>query len=161
MNEKIMLVIIVQYGKIMKELRTENLYSQSFIAEILNIERSTYKEYELQNSIIPVIHLNEFCNYFNVSIDYILGLTNKRNYSNSQKEINKIISKSRLQTFRKRHKLTQQELANFIKADKSTISKYETGKNIIATPFLYQICKKYNISADYLLGKTNKPKYLK
>ena len=151
----------MNYKETMKMLRTYELITQEKMAEILNIKRSTYKEYELQNSIIPVIHLNEFCNYFNVSIDYILGLTNKRNYSNSRKEINKIISKSRLQTFRKRHKLTQQELANFIKADKSTISKYETGKNIIATPFLYQICKKYNISADYLLGKIDEPKYLK
>ena len=151
----------MNYKETMKMLRTYELITQEKMAEILNIERSTYKEYELQNSIILVIHLNEFCNYFNVSIDYILGLTNKRNYSNSRKEINKIISKSRLQIFRKRHKLTQQELANFIKADKSTISKYETGKNIIATPFLYQICKKYSISADYLLVKINKPNYLK
>lgn len=27
----------------------------------------------------------------------------------------------------------------------------------IATPFLYTICKEYNVSADYLLGKINKP----
>ena len=31
---------------------------------------------------------------------------------------------------------------------------------LIATPFLYTICKKYNISADYLLGKIDNPKYL-
>ena len=66
-----------------------------------------------------------------------------------------------MKSFRKEYKLTQLELANFIKTDKSTISKYETGKNIIATPFLYQICKTYNISADYLLGKIDSPKYHK
>ena len=131
------------------------------MAEILNIKRSTYKEYELQNSIIPIFRLNGFCNYFNISIDYIFGLTNEKNYNNSLKEINKIISGQRLKSFRKEYKLTQLELANFIKTDKSTISKYETGKNIIATPFLYQICKTYNISADYLLGKIDSPKYHK
>ena len=47
-----------------------------------------------------------------------------------------------------------------IKSQSSTISKIENGHNIIATPFLYQICKKYNISADYLLGKIDSPKYL-
>ena len=38
---------------------------------------------------------------------------------------------------------------------------YEKGKTLILTSFLYTICKKYNISADYLLGKIDEPKYLK
>ena len=41
------------------------------------------------------------------------------------------------------------------------ITEYERGTNIIATPFLYEICKTYLISADYLLGKTDSPKYYK
>ena len=151
----------MNYKKTMKLLRTYELITQEEMAKILNIKRSTYKEYELQNSIIPLFHLNNFCNYFNVSVDYLLGLTNKKNYNNSQKEINKEISGQRLQALRKECKLTQQELANFIKIDKSTISKYENGINLIATPFLYDICKKYNVSADYLLGKIDEPKYLK
>ena len=150
----------MQYGKIMKELRTENLYSQSFIAEKLNIKRSTYKEYELQNSIIPITHLNEFCNFFDISIDYILGLTNKKNYSNSPKEINKILSGQRIREFRKENKLTQKELAKFLNTDISLPSKYEKGIYPIATAYLYTICKKYNISADYLLGKIDRPKFL-
>ena len=40
------------------------------------------------------------------------------------------------------------------------LAKYEKGKYIIATTYLYQICKRYNISADYLLGKIDSPKYL-
>ena len=31
--------------------------------------------------------------------------------------------------------------------------KNKIDKNIIATPFFYAICKKYEASADYLLGK--------
>ena len=144
----------------MKELRTENLYSQSFIAEKLNIKRSTYKEYELQNSIIPITHLNEFCNFFDISIDYILWLTNKKNYNNAQKEINKILSGQRIKEFRKENKLTQKELAKFLNTDISLPSKYEKGIYPIATAYLYTICKKYNISADYLLGKIDRPKFL-
>ena len=37
------------------------------------------------------------------------------------------------------------------------ISDYENKKKFIPTPFLYQICKKYHISADYLLGKIDHP----
>lgn len=36
---------------------------------------------------------------------------------------------------------------------RSALANYERGRNIIATPFLYTICTKYKVSADYLLGK--------
>ena len=144
----------------MRDLRTANLYSQAYIAEKLNIQRSTYKEYELQNSIIPIIHLNEFCNYFKVSIDYVLGLTSKKNYSNSKIAIDPKLSGQRLKELRKKHNLTQKELANMLNTDISLPSKYERGIYPIATVYLYSLCKKYDVSADYLLGKTNYPQYL-
>ena len=71
-----------------------------------------------------------------------------------------ILSK-RLKDFRKENKITQKKLAQELNTSQSTIADYERGKNMIPTPFLYTICKKYNISADYLLGRINNPKYLK
>ena len=79
----------------------------------------------------------------------------------ARKNINKEILKKRIKDLRIENNLTQKELANILNIDSSTISKYEHGINVIATPFLYTICKKYNISADYLLGKIDNPKYLK
>ena len=35
-----------------------------------------------------------------------------------------------------------------------TISAYESGKTTILTAFAYEICKRYNISMDYLCGRT-------
>ena len=59
--------------------------------------------------------------------------------------------------FRKSQKLTQVKLASILNTVQPVIANYEKGKNLIATPFLYTICKKYNISADYLLGKIDEP----
>ena len=64
-----------------------------------------------------------------------------------------------LKEFCKENKLTQEKLTEFLNIGKGTIADYERGRYLIATPFLYQICKKYNISADYLLGKIDNPKY--
>ena len=61
---------------------------------------------------------------------------------------------------RKNFHLTQKKLASSIGFDASNISRYETGKYLILTACLYAICKKYQISADYLLGKTSH-KFLK
>ena len=151
----------MNYGTIIKKLREEQNKTQQEIASILGIARQTYNHYEIQDSIIPLKHLNNLANYYNVSIDYIFELTKQRKYSNFKKEININLSKERLKAFRKEQKLTQVKLANILNTFHTVIVDYEHGKNLIATPFLYTICKKYNISADYLLGKIDEPKYLR
>lgn len=37
----------------------------------------------------------------------------------------------------------------------STISAYKSGKTTILTAFAYEMYKRYNISMDYLCGRTN------
>jgi len=151
----------MNYGKKLLELREHKNKSQAEIASILNIDHSQYSHYEIEDRIIPIKHLNTLANYFNVSIDYIFNLTSIRKYKHSKNEINLQIQKEKLKKFRKENNLTQKDLASNLGTDNSTISKYEQAKQIIPTIYLYTICKKYNISADYLLGKTNEPKYLK
>lgn len=151
----------MKYSEILKELRMQNNYTQEEIAQKLGISRSTYKDYELQNSIIPIKHLIAISNIYKVSVDYILGLTTLKNYSANINHNDNKISGERLKEFRRDNKLTQQRLADILNTTFSNIAFYEKGRNLIATTFLYEICKKYNISADYLLGKIDSPKYLK
>ena len=149
------------YSERLKELREENDLNFQNISNLLNIEKDTYGQYERQNVIIPIKHLNTICNYFEVSIDYIFNFTNKTNYNNYQKEIDIKKISNRLKEFRKDNNLTQEKLAKLLNVVKGTIGNYESARALIATPFLYTICKKYNISADYILGKVDEPKYLK
>ena len=150
----------MNYGIKLKELREYNNMSQYDIAKLLNIKRSSYNQFEQQYDIIPIKRLNEVANIFNCSIDYILGLTDQKCYSNLTIEIDKEISKERLRAWRKEKKLTQEKLAQILKTTQSVIVGFERGRNIIATPFLYTICSKYNVSADYLLGKIDEPQEL-
>ncbi len=151
----------MNYKDILKNLRDEKEIKQKEIAKELNISRSAYNDYESQKTILPIRHINSLCNYFNISIDYLLGLTNIRNYYPHKLETNTIESGKRLKEFRKEKKLTQVKLASMLNTTFSNIAFYEKGRNLIATPFLYDICKKYKISADYLLGRIDNPKYLK
>ncbi|MCM1052833.1 MAG: helix-turn-helix domain-containing protein [Ruminococcus sp.] len=149
------------YKERLKELRETNELKQTQLADILSIKSGDYSQYEREYTIIPIKHLNSLCNYFNVSIDYIFNLTATLNYKDTSKDINKKLSGQRLKELRKEIKLTQKQFANLLNVSNTTISEYECGNNTIATPFLYTICTKYHISADYLLGRINNPKYLK
>lgn len=145
------------YKNKIKELRTKNNITQNNISNLLKISRGSYCHYELEDDIIPLKYLNIICNYFKVSIDYILEFTNEQKYSKIKPEIDFLICGKNLKAFRKERKITQKELAKILNTTQSTIADYENGKHLISTSYLYAICIYFNISADYLLGKINIP----
>lgn len=149
------------YSKKLKELRIKNNLKQSDLSDYLNIQRGTYSQYESEYIIIPIKHLISLCDYLNISVDYVFNLNSDEKYKKEKIAFDLKLSSTRLKEFRKENKLSQVKLAEFLNTDNSTISKYEQARNPIATPFLYEICSKFNISADYLLGKIDNPKYLK
>ncbi len=151
---------IMNYSEILKKMREEKALSNIDMGKILGISDSMYSRYEKQNQIIPVKYLDTLSKFFKVSIDYLLGITNIKEYKKSG-TINLEKSVVRLKEFRKENNLTQIELAKILNVANGTIANYERARNVIATPFLYEICSKYSISADYLLGKIDSPKYLK
>ena len=155
-----MISVITMYQNL-KKLRERNGLTQNFMANLINIDRSQYGKYENEYTTIPIKHLNTLCNYFNVSIDYIFNLTTLKQYKNSQAKIDKEKSGNRIKEFRKENKMNQIKLANFLNTSFSNVSSYERSVNIISTTYIYAISKTYKISADYLLGKTDSPKYLK
>ena len=61
--------------KKIKEIREDNDFSQREIAKILKISQQSYSRYETGCGYIPAIHIKELCKFYNVSADYILGLT--------------------------------------------------------------------------------------
>lgn len=55
--------------------------------------------------------------------------------------------------------LKQNELAEKLFLDRTSISKYETGKQIPETPTLEKLANFFDVSVDYLLGKTEYRKF--
>ena len=47
------------------------------------------------------------------------------------------------------------EFTKLLNTSPSTWNAYENGKVIILGAFLYEVCKEYKVSADYLLGRSN------
>lgn len=63
----------------------------------------------------------------------------------------------RIRSLRKEKKITQQDLANYLKLGKSTISQYENNINEPDTTTIQKIADFFNVSVDYLFGRTDEP----
>lgn len=61
----------------LKELREDSDIKQETLATYLHIKQNTYSQYENGQRQLPVEILIELAKFYNVSTDYILGLTNE------------------------------------------------------------------------------------
>ncbi|MBZ9633022.1 MULTISPECIES: helix-turn-helix domain-containing protein [Clostridium] len=61
------------FGKRLKELRNEHKLTQQEFSNTLHINRSTIAGYESENKQPDYDTLQKFADFFNVSVDYILG----------------------------------------------------------------------------------------
>jgi len=60
----------------LKELRKEKGETQSEVAASLGVDRSTYGKYETGDSVPDIDKLMWLATYFDVTVDYILGISN-------------------------------------------------------------------------------------
>ncbi len=142
----------------LQSIREDHDLKQIDIANVLSVKQVNISNWERSKEVIPLNKLNKLSNYYNVSLDYLSGLSNDQN-AVKLCDLNSKKVGNNLRNFRLEKKMTQVELASFLNTTHSTISAYESGKTLILTSFAYQICKKYNISLDWLCGKSEK-KYL-
>lgn len=68
---------IIMYKRI-RDLREDADMTQVQIAKILNCSQRVYSNYERGDIDIPTEILIKLANFHDVSVDYILGRTNKR-----------------------------------------------------------------------------------
>ena len=64
---------------------------------------------------------------------------------------------NRIKELRKQHELTQEELGSIINVQKAAISKYELERATPSTDILKKLADYFNVSVDYLLGRTDEP----
>lgn len=139
----------------MKDIRTYFDNTQKELANYLKVSRSTYAGWENGIDAIPLLKLNEFCNYYGISLDYVCGLSNIKKYEIINDKIDKEKLGNNLKEIRIKNNDSQDKIAEIIKVDQSNYSKYELGKILIHTYPLIDFAKHYNVSIDWLCGKVN------
>ncbi len=73
------------YFKRLKDLRIDNDYLQKDIAKYLGITQQYYSRYELGQFTIPIEQIIKLAKLYNVSIDYIVGLSDEKKIKTRKK----------------------------------------------------------------------------
>ncbi len=68
----------MDYIKRMRDLREDSDYTQEYVAHFLGTSQTMYARYERGANELPIHHLLTLCKLYNVSADYLLGLSNKK-----------------------------------------------------------------------------------
>ena len=66
------------YVQRIRNLREDSDKTQAEMAEILGTSQTMYARYERGANELPLRHLITLCEYYHVSADYILGLSDKK-----------------------------------------------------------------------------------
>ena len=61
-----------------QDLRTDADMSQKQLSEILHISQRSYSHYETGSRYIPIEMLIRLANYYDISVDYLIGRTDKK-----------------------------------------------------------------------------------
>lgn len=143
-----------------EDLRDEKDLKKKDVAKVIGVVESVYSEWENGKLSIPTKRLVQLANYFEVNIDYMVGISNKRKHIKSCDDVDIDLVSLRLKEIRKSLKLTMRDLSSKFNTSSSAISNYENGKFLILSSFLIELCKYSNYSIDWVLGRSE-DKYLK
>ena len=132
------------FAEQLKTLRKINGLTQKELAEKLKIKQNSYSDWENGKSEPNIEMLVRIADYFDVSLDYLLGGKMK----NITEEFSLCLKKIRM-----KRKLSQKQIAEELKISQQQYSKWEGG---IITPnaeTLVRLADYFDVSVDYLLGR--------
>ena len=93
-------------------------------------------------------------NYFQLSIDYILGFTSLKKYEDMKYQVDLKTVGKRILEICEEQSLSNVGLAKILNTTESNIRNYKTGKTLLLTAFALELHQKYSYSVDWIVGKT-------
>ena len=126
--------------------------TQKELGFVFGVHETTISGWETGQDIIPLRKLIKFCNMYNYSLDFAMGLT-RENKEYTKVKTDKVVIGKNLKKLRTTLGLLQKDLAKECSISRPAYTNYEVGINLISTLALYTICKNHKISADLICGR--------
>ncbi len=143
---------------ILINLRIKHNKSQQFIANLLDVTLKTYKYYELNIYQMKLSKLSILATFYNVSLDYLTGLSKFKNPN--LPSINYTKLQYNLIYYRIFYNIPKKDLTIITYHSRPTIDKYEKTPTSVSVLYLYLYAKHFNLSLDYMCGRTTKKEIL-
>ena len=128
-------------GKTLSDKRRMCGLSQQDVADRMNVTKTAVSYWENGNRSMYAYTVNEYCKAIGIDISEIV--TSMKKKMTTDEKIGHA-----LQLERENAGLTLREMANRLKADNFTISKWETGKNKISVADLLKYLEILNVKAE-------------
>lgn len=108
----------MKIGDKIKKLREENGLMQQDVCNTLDIEQSTLANYENNRRVPKTDILIKIANYYGVSLDFLVGMTDNRfnSYKGCLKDLNKFLQQSEIIFDGDTYKLTDEDRDLILKA---------------------------------------------
>ena len=140
------------FQKRFNDIINETDYKRAELSKLIPISQSSLSN-ALSYGIIPSVKtLIRVADFFDISINFLLGKTDEENF----------IKSSTVTTFHQRFEslcaekeVTHYKVASDCLFDKSSISKWFSKNFIPELEILELLCDYFNVSLDYLLGRTD------
>ncbi len=135
-------------------LRKENKLTQPQLAKETGLSKSAISSWESGERIPSAIAIIKLSQYFEVTSDYLLKISNDNKciYYSDKSEIDMSIFRERLLKLRKNMNLTIYDLENILKLSKSALHTWEKGISIPNAQAVIKLADYFNVTTDYLLG---------
>jgi len=171
----------IAIGKNMADMRNKFNLTQKEVAQVVGVNVSTYKHYELGDRATPLSVIRDLATLYKISTNYFFEnmpelsreeefeirryafdlAQNKQQYigdiryfaEEMAKLEEKIQARARLRVrqYRLENKKSQQDVANFLGIDISTYNKYEKGSRKLNNEVVRKIAEYYNIKVSDIL----------
>ncbi len=143
--------ISLSFQKRFKSLLEDSDYSRSEIAKLIPLSQSTLSN-ALTYGIIPSTKtLIKIADFFDISINFLLGKTDIEDFYKSSSPASFL---SRFESLCSEKEVTHYKVAADCLFDKSNISRWISKGFLPELEILELLCDYFNVSPDYLLGRT-------
>jgi len=142
------------FSERLKFLRGYGNLQQKDIARFLNISSVTYYRYENNKREPSMSILMALADYFDVSIDYLVGRSDNPNKSPSE-DVDTFLA--RLRALRKSQNITQEDISKILNIGMTSYYHYEHGRREPSMSTLIALADYFDVSIDYLVGCSDNP----
>ena len=142
----------------LKELRAERDISQRELARALNVSIGAIGNWESRTRMPDAEKLQQIADFFDVSVDYLLGRTDAKNNSATHKKgVIVLVNIDKIKILAKEQGIKIKFICSQLSLAEGYLSNVQSGKTVMTDERLEKIAEILHTTPEYLRDETDDP----